>query len=171
MLVRITRVGFFAAIALALSAAPADAFGRRSSGGQACYPVYCYPTPCYPICPCSVIPHCCVYTPSEPVEPLNGPYHTLVRGASLGNGVIVQVDVSSGTASQPLDVFVVTARGTGDFRYEGWNKKELSPGTPGGTVRYSFFLCPTRAGATTVDVDFVMSDKKVVTVPFSFNIK
>ena len=161
MLVRTTALCALASLALALSATPSEACHRRAAVACVCYPIH----------PCPPAHGCCVYSVSEPPEPLGGPFKPLLRGAKLGHGVIVQVDWPSGTTPAPLDVFVVTTTGTGDFAYEGWNKKVLSPGMPGGPVRYSFFLCPTKRGNATVEVSFVMSDKTIKTVPFAFDVK
>lgn len=160
MLVRSTALCALAALALALSASPSEACGRRAPRACACYPIH----PCPPASCCSV------YSVSEPVEKLGGPYHPILRTAKLCHGVIVQVDWPSGTNPAPCDEFCVSVTGPGHLKYEGWNKKELSPGTPGGTVRYSFFLCPTQCGKARVDVTFKMSSGSPITVPFLFDV-
>lgn len=179
MFVRLAQCGVLAALVLVLSPGSADAFGRRAVVTQVCCPAYCHPSYscCYPTYTCCdltyqwpVAPCGCGFVVSEPAVPLGGPFPTSVRGAKVGHGIVVQVDVHSGVNPSPTDVFQVTSSGTGAFKYEGWYKTDLNPGLPGGTIRYSFLLCPTKAGDTTVDVDFVMSNKTIKTVPFKFHV-
>ncbi len=157
MSIRFSLCGLVAAVLLTGFASPAEAFGRRSS--QGCVPVWCV---CHP---------CCVYTVSEPVVKIDGPFPSIVRAAQVGHGVIVQVDVPTGLQVMPADVFnVIATAGTGEMAYEGYNKALTNPGTPGAPIRYSFFLCPKKAGPVTIEIGIVMSDNTIKKVPFSFNI-
>ena len=90
----------------------------------------------------------------------------------MGQGIIVQVDAPTGTATGLPTGFihVVPAGGTGELKYEGYNSHHLHPVGPGSPVRFQVFLLPTKPGPVNVKVEFVMADKSTKTVPFAFNI-
>ena len=175
---RAVRFGVLAVMTLAFAYSPLHAFGRRSA---ACYPVHCCPVvwcpcpldPCpIPYPPCPPAPTCCcVFAVTGTPVPVTGPFPAILLVAQVGSGVIVQVDIPSGTNPAPTDLIQVTQSGAGEMRYEGWNKKEVTPGKPGGAIRYSIFLCPIKAGDATVNVGFAYSDNTMKSVPFAFTIR
>jgi hypothetical protein len=153
-LLRLSFAVFLSVGSVLLGGAPADACHRRQAS-------------CWP-CPPS---HCCwSYSVVGPVEPVNGPFHPVVRHARVCHGVIVQVDVHAGTPTHPTDLIQVTTSGAGRVEYVGWNKCVVHPGLPGGPVRYSIFLCPVTPGECTVNVGFAFSDNTMKNVPFMFQI-
>lgn len=147
---------------LLASGLPTEACHKRATA--CCYPDY------PPVWPCGH-GHCWVYRVSEPVENVNGPFHTLVRGATVGHGVIVQFDVPSGAPPFPTDTIQVIQSGAGQMRYAGWNKQVVNPGLPGSPTRYSIFLCPVKAGDCLVEVGLAYSNNTMKSVPYKFDIK
>jgi hypothetical protein len=186
MIAQVSKFGVLAVLALALNAGQAEAHYPPSG----CYPVHhhCwYPVHhhhcwypihhhCwYPIhhhhhcChPCHS--HCGVYRVSEPSVPLGGPFPVLLRGAKVGNGVIVQFTVPTGTAAQPTDEFNVVQTGGGEFEYIGYNKKLDHPGLPGGSTRYQIFLCPRKVGECSLDVQVKLTDGTTQSAKYGFKI-
>jgi hypothetical protein len=145
----------FACAATLVSVQFADACRTRRT---VCYPCWDHTSCCI-----------CYKNVGDPVE-IKGPYWSAAEKVKVGHGVIVRVNVPSGIHPAPTDQFSVIFSGPGEVKYEGYNKVFLEPGKPGGTVQYSFFLCPTKAGKCDVKVGFIFSDNTIHNVPFSLDI-
>jgi len=148
------------------------AFGRR--GGWCCSYQYCC-SPCYCYQPCCYWPPCCepccIFRVSEPVEPIDGPFHPIIRRVRVGEGVIAQFDVPSGIYPYPIDdIRVVQIGGQGQMLYYGWNKHVVHPGLPGGPVRYSIYLCGYQVGDCVIEARLRYSDNSVHKADFHFRI-
>jgi hypothetical protein len=151
-----SRAVALAVLLLVLCGDPSYACRRRGP---------CGPPPCVP---CD---DCCVYRASFPVVPIDGPFPTLVRGAALGSGLIVQFEVPFGSPPFPTDDIAVQMTGNGLMRYVGWNKRTVTPGLPGSPTLYSIFLCPVRIGDCHVAVRLSFSNGTSKTVPYAFHVR
>ncbi|MBN9518689.1 hypothetical protein J0H58_09250 [bacterium] len=161
MLARLVLLGCASCVAVLTTAGSADAFGRRNRCTTTTYCEPC-PPPCPPCPPCHP---CGVFRVSEPPVDTKGDT-AKHRKAHVGHGVIVQIDFPCGK-EHPTGSIHLHQNGPGEFRYVGYNT--CSP-APHNHVRYSVFLCPTKAGDNHIRIGFVMSDGSITHVPFKFDI-
>jgi hypothetical protein len=134
---------------------------------------YCCPCVCYP-CWIPCWQPCCVFHVSGDPVPIDGSYPTLVRRVRVGEGVIAQFDVHSGINPAPIDppqIEVVQTDGSGQMLYYGWGVPcVLHPGLPGGSIRYSIFLCGYSIGDCYVEARLKYTDGSIHTAKYHFRI-
>ncbi len=166
---RLAGLAFLAIALFAGASTPVEACHRRN---LVYYSYDCY-NPCWCVNSCVWPTSCCiVYKESEPSVNINGPFPTLVRHGKVGCGIIVKIEVPTGTQIAPTDLIsVIKTSGSGEIKYEGYNKVYKNPGMPGSPIVYSIFLCPTTSGQISIDVGFVMSNNTIRNVPFAFDIQ